>query len=291
VSEWVVVFALVLLAFGVVVLGWWLLIETEGVYLGRRVVVWLYDVYAGRYDDIKHFRVEYDHMFLAQPIMSAITPVQSPLVLDVATGTGRLPLALLRHMHFQGRVIGLDLSRRMLARAAPKLDPRRAPLLWSPAEMLPFADGTFDVVTSLESLEFMENPDSVLWEMARVLRPGGLLLISNRRTTRLMPGKAWKEDDFEPMFKALDMREAVLERWQVDYDLIWCQKRGDSQPTLARPLAEVLRCPCCDEVRMVEEDRAWRCENCGCRAKVGEDGVIELAPLFERALVNHPKPE
>lgn len=290
-SDLVPILALALLAFGIILVVWWLFIETEGVYLGRRIVVWLYDIYAGRYDDIKHFRVEYDHMFLAQPIMSAIAPVKSPLVLDIATGTGRLPLALLRHAHFQGRVIGLDLSRRMLAHAAPKLDLRRAPLLWSPAETLPFADGTFDVVTSLESLEFMENPDAVLWEAARVLRPGGLLLISNRRTARLMPGKTWKEADFEKMFKALGMREAILERWQVDYDLIWCLKSGDSSPTLARPLAEVLRCPCCEHVGMVEQDGTWLCENCQCRARVGDDGVIELAPLFDRHLVNHPKPD
>ena len=290
-SEFVVIIALALLAFGIIALGWWLFIETEGVYLGRRVVVWLYDIYAGRYDDIKHFRVEYDHMFLAQPIMSAIAPVKSPLVLDVATGTGRLPLALLRHAHFQGRVIGLDLSRRMLSHAAPKLDPRHAPLIWSPAEMLSFADETFDVVTCLESLEFMENPDAVLWEAARVLRPGGLLLISNRRTARLMPGKTWKESDLEAMFKALGMREAILERWQVDYDLIWCLKRGESSPTLARPLAEVLRSPCCEQLRMVEQDRVWLCENCGYRATVGDDGVIELAPLFERNLVKHPNPD
>jgi ubiquinone/menaquinone biosynthesis C-methylase UbiE len=291
VSDIVPIFALVLVAFGIVALGWWLLIETEGVYLGRRVVVWLYDIYAGRYDDIKHFRVEYDHMFLAQPIMTTIAPVKSPLVLDVATGTGRMPLALLRHTHFQGRVIGLDLSRRMLSHAAPKLDLRRSPLIWSPAETLPFPDETFDVVTCLESLEFMENPDAVLWEAARVLRPGGLLLVSNRRTARLMPGKTWKESDFEAMFKALGMREAILERWQVDYDLIWCLKRGESSPTLARPLAEALRCPCCEQVRMVEQDRVWLCENCQCTARIGDDGVIELAPLFERSLVKHPKPD
>jgi ubiquinone/menaquinone biosynthesis C-methylase UbiE len=291
VSDLVAVLAVVLVAFGIVALGWWLFIETEGVYLGRRIVVWLYDLYAGRYDDIKHFQVEYDHMFLAQPIMSAIAPVKSPLVLDVATGTARLPLALLRHAHFQGRVIGLDLSRRMLAHATPKLDPRRAPLLWSPAETLPFPKDTFDVVTCVESLEFMENPDAVLWEAARVLRPGGLLLISNRRTARLMPGKAWKEPDFESLFKGLGMREAILERWQVDYDLIWSLKRGESQPTLARPLAEVLRCPCCSQVRMVEEERAWRCEHCGCCARIGDDGVIELAPLFDQHLDNPPKPD
>lgn len=281
----------VLLAFGIVALGWWLFIETEGVYLGRRVVVWLYDVYAGRYDDIKHFRSDYDHLFLAQPIMEDIAPVRAPLVLDVATGTGRLPLALLKHAHFQGRVVGIDLSRRMLAFAAPKLDPLRAPLLRCPAETLPFPDNTFDVVICLESLEFMERPDEALAEMARVLRPGGRLVVTNRRTARLMPGKAWKDSDLADLFRNVGMSEVELARWQVDYDLIWARKRGESPPALARPLAEILRCPCCNQVCFVEEAKAWRCDNCGCRARVGDDSVIDLAPLFNRYLANHPKPE
>lgn len=290
-SDLASILLVVLFAFALVALGWWLFIETEGVYLGRRVVVWLYDVYAGRYDDIKHFRSDYDHLFLAQPIMEDVAPVQAPLVLDVATGTGRLPLALLNHAHFQGRVVGLDLSRRMLAHAVPKLDPVRAPLIWCPAETLPFPDNTFDVVTSLESLEFMEHPNDVLAEMARVLRPGGLLVTTNRRTAKLMPGKAWKDEDLAALFKQIGMSEVELARWQVDYDLYWARKRGDSPPTLARPLAEILRCPCCAEVCMVEEAHVWRCDNCGCRAAIGSDGVIELAPLFGRPLANRRKPE
>jgi SAM-dependent methyltransferase len=179
----------------------------------------------------------------------------------------------------------------MLAHAAPKLDRLRAPLVWSPAERLPFPDRTFDVVACLESLEFMERPKLVLAEMARVVRPGGLLVITNRRTAKLMPGKAWKDSDLAEVFKEVGMSEVELARWQVDYDLIWARKRGDSPPTLARPLAEILRCPCCEQVCMVEEAQIWRCDNCGCRARVGDDGVIELAPLYNRHLANRPKPE
>ena len=158
----------------IIALGWWLLIETEGVYLGRRVVVWLYDLYAGRYDGIKQFSKQYDHQYLAQPIMEQIAPLQTPLILDVATGTGRLPLALLRHRQFHGRVIGADLSRKMLARAAAKIDDPRVTLIWTPAEHLPFPDDTFDVVTCLEAVEFMIHREAVLRELVRVLRPDGL---------------------------------------------------------------------------------------------------------------------
>ena len=71
---------------------WWLIFQTEGVYLGRRVVIWLYDVYATRYDGIvQHDDID-EHLYLAQPLLNRLEHT-APHVLDVATGTGRLPLA------------------------------------------------------------------------------------------------------------------------------------------------------------------------------------------------------
>lgn len=271
--------AAALVASGVIALVWWLVFETEGVYLGRRVVVWLYDLYAGRYDDIKHFRREYDHMFLAQPLMDKIQPVKSPLMLDVATGTGRLPLAMLRHAHFQGRIVGVDLSRRMLGYAARKFDDPRVTLLCAPAERLPFADGTFDIVTCLEALEFMERPHAVVTEMIRVLRPGGVLLTSNRLRTRLMPGKTFADDDIAALLQKSGMGQVEILGWQADYDLVWGDKKGESAPTLARPLAEILICPRCCQATLDDHGDHWGCPQCGARAPVGKDGVIELAHL------------
>lgn len=283
-SDWGTLLLLGAAAAAIIALGWWLLIETEGVYLGRRVVIWLYDLYARRYDDIKQFHSEYDHMFLAQPIMESIAPVRAPLVLDVATGTARLPLALLHHAHFQGRVIGVDLSRRMLAIAAEKLQAAvgdqaatRTPLLWSPAERLPFPDDTFDVVTCLEALEFMQRPEAVVGEIARVLRPGGLLLITNRISTRLMPGKTWSAKRVQAIVEAAGFEHVFVDYWQVDYDRVWGRKRGTSLPTLARPLAEVLRCPRCQAALLESHADRWRCPACGQRAAVIEGGIIDLS--------------
>lgn len=269
------------LAIGLVALGWWLFISTEGVYLGRRVVVWLYDLYAERYDDVKNYYHEYEHLLLARPIMGAITPHKSPLVLDVATGTGRLPLALLNHSDFQGHVIGVDLSRRMLSVAAYKSQSygERISLLWTPAEDLPFADSTFDVVACLESLEFMRNPQRVLGEMARVLRPGGVLLVTNRISTRLMPGKTWSSEQIRQILESLGMENVFFEVWQSDYDQVWGCKAGEASFTGARPLGEVLRCPCCKNSLMVRQGQAWTCARCRGTARVGADGVVELFPL------------
>ncbi|MCC6615174.1 MAG: class I SAM-dependent methyltransferase [Anaerolineae bacterium] len=218
--------AIALLAFAIVVLGWWLLFATEGVYLGRRVVVWLYDVFATRYDGIKRFHPEHDHMFLAQPIMQRVAPEKAPYVLDVATGTGRLPAAMLRHVQFAGPILALDASRRMLDVAALKLEGQAGVLLiQSTAEQIPTADGEFDVVTCLEALEFMERPARVARELCRVVRPGGWLLITNRRTGRLMPGKTFTETQLHDLLIECGMQAVAFETWQVDYDLVWAQKQ------------------------------------------------------------------
>lgn len=216
-----------LVAVALVGLAWWLLVTTEGVYLGRRVVIGLYDLYARRYDRIKQFHPEYEHWLLANPILTLLDD-DAPLVLDVATGTGRLPLALCDHEAFSGRVVAADLSRRMLDVAAQKLRHDiaggRVVLLHSAAEALPCAANTFDVVTCLEALEFMTDPDAVLAELVRVLRPGGLLLISQRINTRAMPGKVWTDAGLRARLTALGVVWVEVEAWQADYHRVWGQK-------------------------------------------------------------------
>jgi ubiquinone/menaquinone biosynthesis C-methylase UbiE len=277
VNDFVSLIVLALIALGIVLFGWWLLIASEGVYLGRKAVIWLYDFYAGRYDDIKQYSKEYDHRLLAQPIMQGINPVKNPLILDVATGTARLPLAMMRHRLFYGHVVALDLSRRMLAFAAEKLkQDGRVTLLHAPAEHLPFPDNTFDVVTCLEALEFMRDPRAVLVEIVRVLRPGGLLLTTNRINTRVMPGKTWTSEQMETLLATLGVERIVIEYWQVDYNRVWAYKLGTSTPTLKRPLAEVLRCPRCQQALLIENADGWRCSKCGFHTSPALDGVIDL---------------
>jgi ubiquinone/menaquinone biosynthesis C-methylase UbiE len=275
---------LAVLATGLGILVWWLIIPTEGVYLGRRMVIWLYDRFADRYDRIKRYDAEYEHWFLATPLLHAIAPHRSPLVLDVATGTGRMPLALMDHEDFHGRVIGVDLSREMLRRAGHKLAPYgdRVALLWCPAEDLPFADSSFDVVTCLEALEFTSDSKAVVKELVRILRPGGLLLITNRINTRLMPGRIWSDEQVHTLLGSSGIEHISPEVWQMDYKKVWGLKTGESPVVGARPLAEVLCCPRCRESLMIEQDAKWVCANCGAQASVGRDRVIELASLYKK---------
>ncbi len=99
-------------------------------------------------------------------------------VLDVATGTGDLAMAL-RDARV-GEVIGLDFAAAMLAEAEHKdsMRPIGPAVIWveGDAMALPFPDASFDAVTVGFGLRNMPNYAAALSEMARVLKPGGMLV-------------------------------------------------------------------------------------------------------------------
>jgi ubiquinone/menaquinone biosynthesis C-methylase UbiE len=257
---------------GLLVVGlllYWAFIITEGAYLGSRTVALTYDVTARRYDGIKRFSPFDDSRFLATPMLDALRQVDCPLVLDVATGTGRMVQALLDRPSFSGSVIGLDLSYRMLQQAEAKLaiHAGRHTLVWCDAQRLPFPDDTFDAVSCLEALEFMPSTRRTLIELARVLRPGGTFLVTNRINweRHLMPGKAFSDAQLRDILAQAQLVNTKIRPWQVYYDLIWARKAG-SQSRLGRGTwepAQILRCPRCLRSPLQSLPDLWLCPSCG----------------------------
>ena len=99
-------------------------------------------------------------------------PKTGDRVLDVACGGGYL---LMEAERAGLRSFGIDIADAALARAkrfAPKSDLRRGD-----AEALPYADGSFEIVTCLGSLEHFLDPPKALEEMRRVLAPGGRAIV------------------------------------------------------------------------------------------------------------------
>lgn len=233
-----------LIAFGGFLI-WWLIFETEGVYLGKGMVVWLYDVYATRYDGIKEANDEADFMLLSEPILLRTRPHNDPMILDVATGTGRLPLIMARNAHFEGHVVGLDLSRKMLDVAQHKIDDLHfedfITLIHDNAQDMPFIDDAFDVVSCLEALEFMPDSEATLKEIIRVLRPGGILLITIRIDTPWMPNRTWDEDTMRQILENNHMQAIVFEVWQENYTKVWAVKSGASEFMGIRPVEELYK--------------------------------------------------
>lgn len=115
-----------------------------------------------------------------------------------------------------GRLVGVDLSERMLELALKRLQPLRSAgvemeLHRAAAEELPFEDGSFDVIVCTEVLEHVVDPAAVIRELARVARPAARIVMSvpnepliNRLKRivgafglfdRLLPGIPKKMDD------------------------------------------------------------------------------------------------
>ena len=225
---WMKIFSgllIILILSGIV---YWLLVTTEGVFLGRRVVVWLYDITAHKYDGIKEFEPEWEQFFIARPLMHKLRHSPAPLILDVATGTGRVPLTLLDEPRFHGRLVGVDASQKMLALAAEKLRPfhHRAALIRQTADRLPFPNNCFDAVTCLESLEFFPSETAALQEMVRVLKPGGWLLITRRRgwEGKAFLSRYYAVAEFETLLINLGLADVNTQPWQEAYDQVFGQK-------------------------------------------------------------------
>jgi ubiquinone/menaquinone biosynthesis C-methylase UbiE len=260
----------------IVGIAYWQLVIAEGTYLGQHVVTWLYDLTAARYDRIKGFDEDFEALFLGQPLADLLLPQSDPLVLDVGTGTGRLPLALLGQRSFAGTIIGVDDSRPMLAKAREKIHQACVWLIWRNALSLPFIDAAFDVVACLEMLEFTPAPEQQLAEAVRVLRPGGVLVTTRRRglDARLMPGKTYSKSEMQDVLSKLGMVNIGIEPWQLDYDLVWAIRAGDPERGYAM-LPEVLRCPHCQAVGMIDRTEALLCATCGAVWPI-RGGILEM---------------
>ncbi|HSJ98870.1 MAG TPA: class I SAM-dependent methyltransferase, partial [Myxococcota bacterium] len=109
--------------------------------------------------------------------MSGVRP--GARVLDVASGSGDLALALARRAGPAGQVWMTDINAAMLEVGRDKaIDAGMVlPLALADAERLPFRDASFDCVTVAFGLRYMTRKERALAEMARVARPGGRVVV------------------------------------------------------------------------------------------------------------------
>jgi demethylmenaquinone methyltransferase / 2-methoxy-6-polyprenyl-1,4-benzoquinol methylase len=100
-------------------------------------------------------------------------------VLDIASGSGDLALSFARRVGPTGEVWATDINHSMLARGRDRLLDAgcRLPAVQCDAERLPFSGEHFDCVSVAFGLRNMTRKDAALAEMARVLRPGGRLVV------------------------------------------------------------------------------------------------------------------
>jgi ubiquinone/menaquinone biosynthesis C-methylase UbiE len=101
----------------------------------------------------------------------------SKRILDVGSGAGQIARHVLRYADRDATLTCFDLSFEMLRRARSRLKDDRPRHVVADLSKLPFADGSFDTVTCGYVLEHLPDPRPGLSELARVLVPGGRMLL------------------------------------------------------------------------------------------------------------------
>jgi ubiquinone/menaquinone biosynthesis C-methylase UbiE len=152
-------------------------------------------------------------------VLQVLEPLAGKLILDAGCGRGRfvkrlVPLGAVMH--------GVDLTATFIASA--RINVPDATFTRGSLSALPFRSGTFDAVYCVEALEHLPDTDSAIREMARVLKPGGKLLVIDRSLVGLHPGsgmpnflaKPWAERRGKWMYPAdFVFRERWFLPWQL----------------------------------------------------------------------------
>ena len=161
--------------------------EHKGVQVRR-----MFDAIAGKYDLLNHtLSFGFDKGWRRKGIRF-LRPYSPKQILDIATGTGDLAIAMQKQLHAE-TIIGADISEGMMEVGRQKV--KEAGLQdhisfeYQDCTALTFADNTFDAVTAAFGVRNFEDIEKGLREMYRVTKPGGHLMILELSTPESFPLK------------------------------------------------------------------------------------------------------
>lgn len=142
--------------------------EAAAAYFGRN---------AARWDSIRSMYVP--EVEVERALAALLRPESVSDLLDIGTGTGRM---LVLYGPSVARAVGVDTSRDMLAIARANLETaglRHCQVRHADMYRLPFGDSSFDAITVHQVLHYADRPRAAIAEAARVLKPGGRLVIAD----------------------------------------------------------------------------------------------------------------
>jgi demethylmenaquinone methyltransferase / 2-methoxy-6-polyprenyl-1,4-benzoquinol methylase len=145
----------------------------------KEVVRVMFDDISPKYDFLNHFLSFGIDYLWRKKLVKVLESCRPQTVLDVATGTGDLAIAIASVK--PQKIVGIDISEKMLEVGRQKLRikglDQMITLRRADAEKIPFSDNTFEAITVAFGVRNFENLELGLKEMRRVLRPGGVMLI------------------------------------------------------------------------------------------------------------------
>ena len=147
----------------------------------------MFDTIAPSYDRLNHLlSFNFDRLWRKR-LVKMVAAENPNMVVDVATGTGDVALAIARRMP-EAKVVGIDLSEGMLAVAKEKSKgsevTERIEWLVGDGEALPTEDGVADVVTVVFGIRNFQNAEAGIAEAFRTLRSGGCYMVMEFTTPR-----------------------------------------------------------------------------------------------------------
>ncbi len=145
----------------------------------KEQVAKMFDNISERYDFLNHFLSLSIDKGWRKKVVKMVEQTGAKHVLDVATGTADLAIALTKaNPH---KIVGIDISAGMLSVGQKKIEAKKLThiisLTQADSEDLPFEDETFDAVTVAFGVRNFENLEKGLSEINRVLKKGGTLLV------------------------------------------------------------------------------------------------------------------
>ena len=135
----------------------------------------------------------------ADKLVQLSSPSPGSDILDVACGTGIVARTAASKLGSDARVTGLDINQQMLNKASEMAEMEGLEIDWQQGDAgdLPFEDNRFDNLFCQQAMQFFPEPQQVLNEMQRVLKPGGVLALNILRSIPFNPAYKILADELE----------------------------------------------------------------------------------------------